>query len=68
MKYIETEALVEYHAAAARLDVAPTTIMDWIERGWLEGARIGRRVMVTRRSLDRVMASGTHANMTQNTR
>lgn len=37
------------------------TITEFIKRGWLDGHRVGRRWLITRKSLDRLLAQGTPA-------
>ncbi len=34
------------------------TVTKYMRRGWLHGTRIGRRVLITRSSLDHLLAKG----------
>lgn len=53
--------LVSCGEAARDTGVCVRTIRNLIDRGTLEPRRIGRRLMVTRESLDRLIENGTEA-------
>jgi len=43
---------------AETLRVNPQTVRNWISDGTLPAVRVGRRIRITRRDLDRVMEQG----------
>ena len=45
--------------AAAMLRCTDDTIVDYLQRGWIRGRRVGKRWLIDRDSIDQLLATGT---------
>ena len=52
------ERLHNIEEAAGLLRVKPVTIRSWVKKGWLMPVRLGRRVLLTERELERFIEEG----------
>jgi excisionase family DNA binding protein len=53
-----TDKLHNIRATAARLAISPWTVRRLVDRGHLQGVRVGRRVLVSEREILRVIRHG----------
>ena len=52
------ERLHSVDEAAELLRVKPVTVRSWVYKGWLVPVRLGRRVLLTERELERFIEEG----------
>jgi excisionase family DNA binding protein len=52
-------------AAAIALEVRPPTVSEYLRKGYLRGVRLGRRWLIDRASVERLLAEGTPRNGTK---
>lgn len=53
------QSLVSRTEAAQEIACAVPTISRYVHRGWLDGIRVGKRLMIKRDSIQRLLAHGT---------
>jgi excisionase family DNA binding protein len=53
------EGFMTVFEVAELLRVNPQTVRNWIDKGSLPAARVGRRVRIRRSDLDRILHTGT---------
>lgn len=55
------EVLMTPTEAAARLNISPVTLADWLRAGKLEGVKVGRLWRISETALQAFLTQGTRA-------
>ena len=56
---MQNQPLASRLEAAQEINCAVPTISEYVCRGWLDGVRLGKRLMIRRDSIQRFLANGS---------